>query len=109
MIEILANGESVPYIGIRGVSVTAALEEEQGLPSGVYVVDVDPESPAMAAGIQSGDVICQVGEKKVANLVTYQSAMLEIKAGQQLTIIGQRLGSDGYVDVEFTVTVGSKE
>ena len=63
----------------------------------------------MAAGIQSGDVICQVGEKKVANLVTYQSAILEIKAGQQLTIIGQRLGSDGYVDVEFTVTVGSKE
>ena len=81
MIEILANGESVPYIGIRGVSVTSELEEEQGLPSGVYVVEVDPESPAMAAGIQSGDVICRVSDKKVANLVTYQSAMLEIKAG----------------------------
>ncbi len=109
MIEILANGESVPYIGIRGVSVTSELEEEQGLPSGVYVVEVDPESPAMAAGIQSGDVICRVGDKKVANLVTYQSAMLEIKAGQQMEIIGKRLGADGYVDVEFNVTVGSKE
>lgn len=107
-IEILANGESVPYIGIYGTTVTKELEEEQGMPAGVYVVDVDPDSPAMEAGIQSGDIICQVGDESVSSIVTYQSAVLQIKTGRQVVVRGMRLGADGYVDVKFTVTVGSK-
>ena len=79
------------------------------MPSGVYVVDVDPDSPAMEAGIQSGDIICQVWEESVSSIVTYQSAVLQIKAGRQVLVRGMRLGADGYVDVRFTVTVGSKE
>ena len=108
-IEILANGESVPYIGIYGTTVTKELEEEQGMPTGVYVVDVDPDSPAMEAGIQSGDIICQVGDESVSSIVTYQSAVLQIKAGKQVVVRGMRLGADGYVDVKFTVMAGSKE
>ena len=79
------------------------------MPAGVYVVDVDPDSPAMEAGIQSGDIICQVGDEKVSSIVTYQSAVLETKTGRQILIRGMRLGADGYVEVRFTVTVGSKE
>lgn len=109
VIEIMANGESVPYIGIYGTTVTTELEKEQGMPSGVYVVDVDPDSPAMEAGIQSGDIICQVGDETVSSIVTYQSAVLKVKAGRQVIVRGMRLGTDGYVDVKFTVTAGSKE
>ena len=109
VIEIMANGESVPYIGIYGTTVTAELEKKQGMPSGVYVVDVDPDSPAMEAGIQSGDIICQVGDDSVSSIMTYQSAVLKIKAGGQVTVRGMRLGADGYVDVKFTVTAGSRE
>ena len=109
VIEIMANGESVPYIGIYGTTVTTELQEDQGMSAGVYVVDVDPDSPAMEAGIQSGDIICQVGDEKVSSIVTYQSAVLETKTGRQILIRGMRLGADGYVEVRFTVTVGSKE
>lgn len=109
IIEIMANGESVPYIGIHGTTVTQALKDEQGMPSGVYVVDVDPDSPAMEAGIQSGDVICQVDGKDVGSISTYQSAVLETAAGRVIRLQGRRLGTDGYVEVDFSVTVGSKE
>ena len=109
VIEIMANGESVPYIGIYGTTVTSELQQNQGMPAGVYVVDVDPDSPAMEAGIQSGDIICQIGDEKVSSIVTYQSAVLEAKTGRQVLIRGMRLGSDGYVEVRFTVTVGSRE
>lgn len=108
-IEILANGESVPYIGIYGTTVTNELEEAQGMPSGVYVVDVDPDSPAMEAGIQSGDIICQIGDESISGIGAYQSAVLETKAGRDILVKGKRLGADGYVDVRFTVTVGSRE
>ena len=109
VIEIMANGESVPYIGIYGTTVTSELKEKQGMPAGIYVVDVDPDSPAMEAGIQSGDIICQVGDESVSSIVTYQSAVLATKSGRQVVVKGMRLGADGYVDVKFTVTVGSKE
>lgn len=109
VIELLANGESVPYIGVYGTAVTGEIQKEQGLPSGVYVIDVDPDSPAMAAGIQSGDIIWQVSGESVSSMVTYHKAVLELQTGEQVSLKGKRLGSDGYVDVDFTVTVGSRE
>lgn len=109
VIELLANGESVPYIGVSGTSVTAAIQEERGIPAGIYVTDVETDSPAMSAGIQIGDVICEVAGEDVTSVVTYQRALLETEAGSEITIGARRLGADGYVDVNFKVTVGSKE
>lgn len=108
VIELLANGEPVPYIGVYGTTVTSRLKEEQGMPEGVYVIDVDPDSPAMAAGIQSGDIICEINGEKVTNLVTYQKAVLEIRTDQQISVRGMRLGADSYVEVDYTVTAGHK-
>ena len=108
-IELLANGDSVPYIGIYGTAVTSTVQNEQGIPAGLYVIEEDPDSPAMAAGIQNGDVIWEVNGENVTSLVTYQKALLDTMAGETVTLRGKRLGSGGYVDVEFTVTVGSKE
>ena len=45
----------------------------------------------------------------MSSIVTYQSAVLQIKAGKQVVVRGMRLGADGYVDVKFTVMAGSKE
>ena len=109
IIELLANGQSVPYIGVYGTTITSQLTEEQGMPSGVYVVEVDPDSPAMAAGIQIGDVICGVSGEDTGSIVSYQRAVLETKPGEQVKFEGKRLGAEGYVDVDFTVTVGSSE
>lgn len=108
VIELLANGQNVPYFGVYGTTVTSRLREEQGMPEGVYVIDVDPDSAAMSAGIQSGDIICEINREKVTNLVTYQKAALETRPGQQIQIKGKRLGADGYVDVDYTLTVGHK-
>ena len=109
IIEFLANGESVPYIGIYGTTVTTQLKEEQGMPGGIYVVDVDPDSPAMAAGIQSGDIIYAVGNDSIVSIGSYQSAVLKTRTGQQVLFGGRRIGAEGYVDVDFYVTVGSRE
>ena len=63
----------------------------------------------MAAGIQSGDIIYAIENKNIVNIGSYQSAVLKMKAGQQILVEGRRIGAEGYVDVDFTVTVGSKE
>ena len=108
VIEHLSNGQGVPYIGVYGVDVTEEIEE-QGIPKGLYVKNVDADSPAMAAGIQSGDVIMSVGDAEVSAYSVYHRALMECSVGNEITVRGQRQGADGYVDIEFSVTVGSKE
>ena len=107
-IELLSNGQAVPYVGIRGLDVTAEIEA-QGIPEGVYVRTVETDSPAMAAGIQSGDIITEAAGKKISSLAVYQSVMRDQKSGSKIRLKGQRQGSGGYVDISFDVTVGSKE
>ena len=108
-IELLANGQGVPYIGVHGVVVTEKISEEQGIPKGIYVKEVEADSPAMQAGIQNGDVITEVDKADVTSIAGYHKKMIEAGTGTQIKIKGQRRGADGYVDVNFDVTVGSKE
>lgn len=39
----------------------------------------------------------------------YQSVLIDKEVGSKVKIRGQRQGSGGYVDIDFNVTVGSKE
>lgn len=109
VIQLLANGTSVPYIGVSGTAVTSGIQKEEGMPLGIYVIDVATDSPAMAAGIQSGDVICSVNGEKIVSMSAYRKLMLTLKVGDQIKVEGKRQGSEGYVDIEFDVTIGSKE
>ncbi len=89
IIENLSNGEAVPYIGIRGIDVTEEIME-QGIPQGVYVKEVDAESPAMTAGIQAGDIITSIDGEEVTSLSAYHDVLMEQKSGGKVRIEGHR-------------------
>lgn len=108
IIECLSNGQGVPYVGIYGVDVTEEIEQ-QGIPKGVYVKEVEPDSPAMAAGIQCGDIITSIEGTEVTTYKAYHTVLMDEWVGRKVEIKGQRQGADGYVDIEFHVTIGSKE
>ncbi len=107
--QLLLNEDSIPYVGISGTTVTDELSKEQGMPKGLYVTNVQADSPAMKAGIQNGDVIQEVKGQKVTGTASYEKAVLECKAGDSVKIKGRRLGNTGYVGVDFTVSTGSME
>ena len=94
---------------IREFMGTEELAEQQEIPKGLYVTNVQADSPAMQAGIQNGDVLLEVGDDKVAGVTSYEKALLEYKVGTTVKIKGKRRGAGGYVDVDFHVTPGSKE
>jgi len=109
IIQLLLNGESVPYTGIYGSDVTEDMQE-QGLPTGIYVKKVETDSPAMAAGIQNGDVITAVDDVQVAGLADYNALLMKKEHGGTVMLKGYRQGTGGeYVDIDFIVTVGAKE
>lgn len=75
VIELLSNGKNVPYLGVSGVEVSSEMQG-QGIPQGVYVKEVDAGSPAMAAGIQSGDIITNIADTDIINLLGYHNLSL---------------------------------
>ena len=69
-----------PYIGISGVDVDEKTSKVYNLSIGVYVQSIENFSPAQKAGIQVGDVIIEIDEKKVSSI----NELNEIKNTHQI-------------------------
>lgn len=106
-LEKMSNAIPVPYVGIKGQEVTAAMMEN-GLPSGVYVADCIANGPAYNAGIQNGDIITKVGEKDISTIKDYQNAVDALKPGEAVNVTIQRNGIEKYKELEYQVTVGAR-
>ncbi|MBO5472870.1 MAG: PDZ domain-containing protein [Lachnospiraceae bacterium] len=59
-IEKMSNDQEMAYMGVHGADVPQEAIAESGIPAGAYIKEIEMDSPAMAAGIQSGDVITKV-------------------------------------------------
>ena len=103
LIEKLSNGNEVAYLGLGISTVTAEIEKTYDIPKGVYIKEVKMNSPAMAAGLQSGDVITEMDGVAVLDEVSYERRMLQVKPGDKVRIIIKRLSADGYVAIRCDV------
>ena len=108
-IEFMSNGKSVPYMGIIGTIVTREMSEIQGIPTGLYVREVEADSPAMKAGIQSGDIIVKVETKDILSIEEFDSVLIEKEPGKIVKCIGNRYDGENYVNIQFHVTIGVKQ
>lgn len=105
-IQALSSGNGIEYMGIYGQNVTSTLATRYGLPMGIYIKEVQIDSPAYNAGIQSGDVITGIDEEMVLTIQAFSEKLYQCGNGQQIQVKVKRLGKDGYKEVEFPVTVG---
>ena len=106
VLQLLANGQSVPYMGVIGQTVTEAIGEEHGLPTGVYVTEVQPRTPAYHGGIKAGDVVVKVGDVPVSDIVTLRSRVERLEAGVAVEVVVMRAGNGGYQELTFQITPG---
>jgi serine protease Do len=72
-----------------GLSLAPAREVEGAGQKGVVVMGVDPEGPAAQHGLQTGDVILNVGGKAVADVGDVRSALMEARAGGKHSVLMQ--------------------
>ncbi len=103
IIECMSNDKDVPYLGIHGADVTAEINEELGVPYGAYIMEIDMDSPAMSAGIQSGDVIVGVGEIKISTYQELINCLIDSEREQTLSIKLLRQGPEDYTEMELEV------
>jgi serine protease Do len=79
------------------------------LPKGVYVKEVTMDSPAMEAGVQSGDVIQSVNGNEITTVTSLSNALLALEPDTAYPIVIMREGKNGYQKITCEVKVGVLE
>lgn len=105
LIEAMTNKGGYAYFGVRGHNVTNSMAELYDLPLGVYISEVEVDSPAYNAGLQAGDVICGINGSSVLTIQLFSEKLYQCSNGQNMFVKAMRMGKDGYYDVKFNVTV----
>ena len=70
------------------------MAELYDLPEGVYVKNVDDDSPAFEAGIQIGDVITAIDNTEIKDADDYTLYLESCEPKQNITITLMRMGAD---------------
>ena len=105
VIELLVNGQDVPFMGIYGETISEDASSEKGIPAGVYVLQIHRNSPAQIAGISNADIIYQIDDTEIKTVEEYEQKVLELKPGDIAKVKAKRKGAGSYVDIDFYVTV----
>lgn len=104
-IEQMSNDKERAYLGVHGADVPReAIEDTQiNTPPGAYIRSIEIDSPAMAAGIQSGDVVIRVNE---TDIMTYSELLNIIQSSKPEDILTFTLMRQGH-EMTASVTLGS--
>lgn len=105
IIERLSNNLGIAYLGVHSREVTKEDETTYGMPRGVGITSVSMDSPAMAAGIQSGDIIVEIEGKEITTQRALENAISGCEPEQLISITAMRPGVEGYVEIKFDVTL----
>lgn len=114
IIDDLINQTVIPeskqaYLGISGIDVTDSYAESFGLPKGVYVSQVNSNSPAYDGGIHAGDVIVKFDGRDINSMQSLQSRLKTKSAGEKVEIVVKRQQVNGdFKEIKLTITLGAK-
>jgi S1-C subfamily serine protease len=103
--QIIEHGQVVrPWLGITGFDANSRPAYYYGMwaPSGVFIADVAPGSPADRAGIQVGDNILAMGGKPLVGLGDLLEGLRARKVGDKVELDVVRQGRQGKVSVTLS-------
>lgn len=103
VVEHLSNSQDLVYMGIKGSQVTGDIAENLGIPTGVYISEVEPDSPALNGGLQAGDVITEISGKAVSGMTEIQEMLLKFSRDQVIRVKVMRQGKEEYKEITCSV------
>jgi serine protease Do len=89
MNEIIETGEvEYAWMGVIGQSIDSDTAEELDLSvdEGALISEVLEDSPAAAAGLESGDVIVKVEDKEIKSMEDVTGLLVDYKPGDKIKI-----------------------
>lgn len=108
LIEDLCAKKDTAYLGVRGIAITDKQSSIVNIPSGYYVQEIRPESPAYEAGILQGDCILSIGGYTVKDSHSLQLALDELECDETVSVIIRRPGADEDVEQTMELKLGRR-
>lgn len=105
----MSNDQPRAYLGIHGSDVPQEAHIELGVPLGAYIKEIEMDSPAMTAGIQSGDVITRVGNTEITNYNELLNVLYNAAPEATITVTLMRQGIDSFQEMTVEVTLGESK
>ena len=95
MKDLVSYGEvRHAWVGLVVQNLTPDLAQHFGVRRGVVVAQVEPKSPAEAAGIARGDAVTKVDGREVASREEFEQRIEDHAEGDRLTLTLRREGGD---------------
>lgn len=96
------NSVKRPYIGISGSSVGTETAQRYNLPEGIYVEEVEKDSPAEKASLQKGDIITKIDGNEVKSVTELNKYKNTHSIGDSVTLSVYRNNEN----IEVKVSLG---
>lgn len=109
LIEQMSKAVPVPYLGIKSTNITKDVAEKFHFPEGIYVTEVELDSPAYKAGIQAGDIIYGFNDEEVMAVQTLSDRILSLKKDNTVKVRIKRTGKGGeYREIEYSAKLAAR-
>ncbi|MDO4647283.1 MAG: S1C family serine protease [Eubacteriales bacterium] len=105
VVDQMMEGKKTAYLGVTMQTVTDEVANTYQLPSGVYVSMVTTDSPAMRAGLQSGDIITSIDGEELLSAEDLRSVLLTKQPEQVVELQVMRGSGENYSEMTIAVTL----
>lgn len=99
--------EDTAFIGITGQGVTDEMSELYGIPKGIYLTEVQEDSPAEDAGLTKGVVITKFDGSSVSSMEDLRGMLAYYAAGEEVPVTISSPSDGEYVEEKLTLTLGA--
>jgi len=109
LIENLSNGKERAWLGLEIGEIGAETAQDMNIPQGVYIRQIEMDSPALAAGLAKGDIIQKMGDVPINSVNDYMNVLQSMDPGTEVKISYSRPADTEYRSMEIEITLGKRE
>lgn len=105
IIERMINQEQQAYFGVVANDIPEENKKKLEVEEGIYITDVKSNSPALEAGLKSGDIIVEVNGEEMTSVLYFNSMLTELKPKEKVkvTVIRTSLVESKKINTEVTL------
>lgn len=100
--------EESGYLGIVPQSVTTDAAQIYGMPEGVFVYQIDEDTPAAKGGMLRGDIITKLDGTRLSTADELRETLKYYHAGETVDVTVMRSQDGEYKEMILQITLGSK-
>lgn len=104
IIRRMENGKKKAFLGVSGINVTEEISKANDIPVGIWVTRVTDDSPAMAAGIQKGDIIVGYDDTEILHMAGLITKLEDTEPGENIILHIMRRKGGEFDDISVNVT-----